>query len=272
MSERSIGSIFEEIGAEKLEDVSLEKIRLDRKELDDIIFDLLGLSTEDRLNVYRAILDLVSRRITKAKDIGVLVGPEIEHEKVGALSSKELEEVVTLLQLSKLGKLTEEQESALGHRAGAIVRDLAYQIIKLRHEPMDVKEVTPRILDIRDDVLILAGYYELIREVMGGKTTPQKVVRNLLEVWRKRPEGVERTILSLLSGDNRFLPIESGLFGLREWSPNELFQIYVQLVSKYRIMDPEKKEIFKGEAIGLLESCEVDFPDKEGLIQTLRRF
>ena len=272
LSKRSIGSIFEEIGAEKPEDVSLEKVRLDRKELDDVIFDILGLSNEDRLNVYRAILDLVSRRITKAEDIGVLVGPEIEYEPFGSLNPTEFEEVVTLLQLSKVGKLTEEQESILGHRAGAIVRDLAYQIIKLRHEPMDVKEVTPRILDIGDDVLILAGYYELIREVMGGKTTPQKVVRNLLDIWRKRPEGVERTISSLLSGDKRFLPIETGLFGLREWSPNELFQIYVQLVSKYRIMDPEKKELFKGEAIRLLDSCEVDFPDKEGLIQTLRRF
>lgn len=272
LSKRSMGSIFEEIGVDKPEDVSFDKIKSDRKELDNILFDVLDLSDEDRLEVYRAIIDLVQRRISKSENIGVLVGPPGESIQFWPLSSGELEEIVTLLQLSKIGKLTEEQESVLGHCAGTIVRDLAYQIIKLRHEPMDVKEIAPRILDVGNDVLILAGYYELIREVMGGKTTPQKVIRNLLEVWRKRPEGEERTVSSLLSGDNRFLSIESGLFGLREWSPTELFQIYVQLVSKYRITDPEKKDLFRGKAIGLLESCEVDFPDKEGLIQTLRRF
>jgi len=173
--------------------------------------------------------------------------------------------------LSKVGKLTEEQEITLGRRAGSVVRDLAYEVIRLRHEPMSVNEVAQRVLDIGDDVLSLAGYYEVISEVMGGKATPKQVVRDLLGIWRDQPEGIEKTISRLLSGDGRFLQIESGLFGLRDWSPNELFQIYVQLVSKYRITDYEKKETFKGEAIRLLESGEVDFPDKDGLIQTLRR-
>jgi len=209
--------------------------------------------------------------MTKAKDIGVLVGPEIEREKPWPLSSKELEEIVTLLQLSKVGKLTEEQESTLGRRAGTVVRDLAYETIRLRHEPMSVKEVAQRILDIEDDVLSLAGYYEVISKVMGRKTTPKQVIRDLLSIWRDQPEGIAKTVSRLLSGDGRFLQIESGLFGLKEWSPNELFQIYVQLVSKYRTTDYEKKETFKGEAVRLLESGEVEFPDKDGLIQTLRR-
>jgi type I restriction-modification system DNA methylase subunit len=270
---RQLLSIFKEIHVDTPTKVSSKNIMQDRIELDRIIMEeILGLTSKEILEVYKAIINIVKRRITKSEEIEVLVGSPEESIRGWPLSPKELEEVVTLLQLSKVGKLTEEQESILGHCAGTVVRDLAYQVIKLRHEPIDVKEITPKILNIGDDVLILAGYYELIREVMGGKTTPQKVVRNLLDVWRKRPEGVERTTLNLLSGDNRFLPIKSGLFGLREWPPNELFQIYVQLVSKYRIMDPEKKEFFKGEAIRLLESCEVDFPDKEGLVQTLREF
>jgi hypothetical protein len=271
MSARSIGSIFDEIGAEKPEDVSLEKVRVDRRALDGIIFNILGLSFEEQLDVYRALVDLVRRRITKAEEIGVLVGPEIKAEKPLPLSSKELEELVTLLQLSKVGRLTEEQESTLGRRAGMVVRDLAYEIVRLSHEPMSVNEVAQRILDVRDEVLSLAGYYEVISKVMGRKITPKQVVRDLLNIWRDQPEGIEKTVSRLLSGDNRFLQIESGLFGLKEWSPNELFQIYVQLVSKYRTTDYEKKETFKAEAIRLLESGEVNFPDKEGLIQTLRR-
>lgn len=271
---REQNSIFTELGLDQNKPLfeQVPEPLSDRRKIDDAIFDIIGLSQEQRLEVYSSVANLIRRRSSKSVDIGVLVGSEIEYETFGSLNPKELEEVVTLLQLSKVGKLTEEQGSILGRCAGTVVRDLAYQIIKLRHEPMDVKEVAPRILDIGDDVLILAGYYELIREVMGGKTTPQKVVRNLLEVWRKRPEGEEKTVSSLLSGDSRFLSIESGLFGLKEWSPTELFQIYVKLVGKYRIMDPEKKEFFRDEAIRLLESREVDFPDTEGLIQTLRRF
>jgi len=264
-------SAFDEVGAKTPSDVSLNEIKSVRRALDDVIFDILELSEEEKLEVYRAVVDLVRRRLAKAEEIGVLVGPEIKREKPWPLSSKELEELVTLLQLSKVGKLTEEQEITLGRRAGSVVRDLAYEMIRLRHEPMSVNEVAQKVLDIGDDVLSLAGYYEVISEVMGGKATPKQVVRDLLSIWRDQPEGVERTISKLLSSDGRFLQIEAGLFGLRDWSPNELFQIYAQLVSKYRITDYEKKETFKGEAIRLLESGEVDFPDKDGLIQTLRR-
>lgn len=264
-------SAFDEIGARESDNVSLDKVKSVRRALDDVVFDILELSEEERLEVYRAVIDLVRRRLAKAEEIGVLVGPGIEREKPWPLSSKELEKLVTLLQLSKVGRLTEEQESTLGRRAGMVVRDLAYEIIRLSHEPMSVNEVAQRILDIRDEVLSLAGYYEVISEVMGGKATPKQVIRDLLSIWRDQPEGIQKTVSRLLSSDGRFLQIESRLFGLREWSPNELFQIYVQLVSKYRTTDYEKKETFKGEAISLLESGEVDFPDKDGLIQTLRR-
>jgi len=264
-------SVFEEIGSREPSSVSLDKIKSARRTLDDVIFDILELSEEERLEVYKAVIDLVRRRLAKAEDIGVLVGPKIERVEPWPLSSKELEELVTLLQLSKVGSLTEEQESTLSRRAGKVVRDLAYEIIRLRHEPMSVNEVAQKILDIGDDILNLAGYYKVISEVMGRKTTPKQVIRDLLSIWRDQPEGIERTFSRLLSGDGRFLQIERSLFGLKEWSPNELFQIYVQLVSKYRTTNNEKKETFKSQAINLLESGEVDFPDKKGLIQTLRR-
>ncbi len=70
LSKRLIGSIFEEIGAEKPEDVSLDKVKPDRRELDKIIMgDILGLTREEQLEVYKAVVDLVRSRIEKAKSV-----------------------------------------------------------------------------------------------------------------------------------------------------------------------------------------------------------
>lgn len=59
---------------------------------------------------------------------------------------------------------------------------------------MSINEVAQNILDIGDDVLSLAGYYEVINEVMGGKTAP---IRDLLGIWRDQPEGLIQTIRRL---------------------------------------------------------------------------
>ena len=68
---RSIGSIFEEIGASSPEEVALEKVKPDRRELDKIIMgDVLGLTEEEQLEVYRAVVDLVKSRLEKAKSTG----------------------------------------------------------------------------------------------------------------------------------------------------------------------------------------------------------
>jgi len=70
ISMRPIGTIFEEIGANTPEEVSLEKIKPDRRELDKIVMcEILGLSEEEQLEVYRAVIDLVKTRIEKAKSI-----------------------------------------------------------------------------------------------------------------------------------------------------------------------------------------------------------
>lgn len=65
-----INSIFEDIQAYSPEQVSLDKIRTDRRELDKIIMgDILGLTDEEQLEVYRAVIDLVKSRIEKAKSV-----------------------------------------------------------------------------------------------------------------------------------------------------------------------------------------------------------
>jgi type I restriction-modification system DNA methylase subunit len=69
--ERSISSIFDELGANSPDEVSLNRVKSDRRELDKIIMgDILGLTEDDQLEVYRAVVDLVRSRIEKAKSFG----------------------------------------------------------------------------------------------------------------------------------------------------------------------------------------------------------
>jgi len=64
-------SLFSELGVNSPEEVSLEKVKPDRRELDKIIMgEILGLSDEEQLEVYRAVVDLVKSRIERAKSFG----------------------------------------------------------------------------------------------------------------------------------------------------------------------------------------------------------
>jgi hypothetical protein len=69
--EREILTIFQELGANSPEEVSFEKVKADRLELDKIVLrDILGLSETEHLEVYRAVVDLVKSRLEKAKSVG----------------------------------------------------------------------------------------------------------------------------------------------------------------------------------------------------------
>ena len=66
----SADSVFKEIAPSPAE-VSFEKVRPDRLELDKIVLrDMLGLSEKEHLEVYRAVVDLVKSRLEKAKSVG----------------------------------------------------------------------------------------------------------------------------------------------------------------------------------------------------------
>jgi len=70
VSSRAINSVFDELGARSQEEVSLEKVDPDRRELDKIIMgEILGLSEEEQLEVYRAVVDLVKSRIERARSV-----------------------------------------------------------------------------------------------------------------------------------------------------------------------------------------------------------
>jgi hypothetical protein len=83
-AKREILDYFEELGFQKCtqrncnhpehpyeyvkpEEVSFDRIMPDRRELDKIIFEVLGLTEEEQLEVYRAVLELVKNRLLKAK-------------------------------------------------------------------------------------------------------------------------------------------------------------------------------------------------------------
>jgi hypothetical protein len=70
LKERNVESIFEELGAASPSEVSLHKVKQDRRELDKIVMgEILGLTDEEQLEVYRAVVDLVKSRLEKAKSV-----------------------------------------------------------------------------------------------------------------------------------------------------------------------------------------------------------
>jgi type I restriction-modification system DNA methylase subunit len=84
LKQREIGTVFEEIGASSSEEVSLDKVKPDRRELDKIIMgEILGLTEEEQLEVYRAVIDLVKSRIERAKSVQ-------KRKKVGNIDIDEL--------------------------------------------------------------------------------------------------------------------------------------------------------------------------------------
>ncbi len=70
---REILDIFQESGIDPTSPIPIEEQEPqplpDRKELDDVIFDALGLDAEERKEVYRAVCRLVWNRVSKARSV-----------------------------------------------------------------------------------------------------------------------------------------------------------------------------------------------------------
>ena len=78
MAKREIKNIFEEVGLPtpnkdysniKPEDISLDRIFPDRREMDKIIFEAIGLTKGEQLAVYKAVVELVKNRLVKAGSV-----------------------------------------------------------------------------------------------------------------------------------------------------------------------------------------------------------
>jgi len=71
LSARSVEHSLKELGASSPDEVSLDRVKPDRRELDKIVMgEILGLSDEEQIEVYRAVVDLVKSRIEKANSFG----------------------------------------------------------------------------------------------------------------------------------------------------------------------------------------------------------
>jgi type I restriction-modification system DNA methylase subunit len=71
LSARPVEHTLKELGASSPDEVSLDKVKPDRRELDKIVMgEILGLTDDEQLEVYRAVVDLVKSRIEKAKSFG----------------------------------------------------------------------------------------------------------------------------------------------------------------------------------------------------------
>ena len=70
---RQINTIYEECGIDSESKTPIEEQEPnplpDRAELDKIVFDALGLTKDERREVYRAVCRLVWNRISKAKSL-----------------------------------------------------------------------------------------------------------------------------------------------------------------------------------------------------------
>lgn len=51
----------------------LKNLLPDHKALDDIVFDILGLTEDERNEVYWAVLELVKNRLEKARSVWVRI-------------------------------------------------------------------------------------------------------------------------------------------------------------------------------------------------------
>jgi methylase of polypeptide subunit release factors len=98
LSKREIKSIFEELGANSPEEVSLDKVKPDRRELDKIVMgEILGLTEEEQLEVYKSVIQLVKERIERAKSV------EKEKKKDRKINDESYaEKIISEIDISKL--------------------------------------------------------------------------------------------------------------------------------------------------------------------------
>ena len=71
LMKKKVLSIFTELGFDKTKPIREQEPKPlpDRKALDDIVFDALGLTEEERKEVYWAVAELVKARLDKARSV-----------------------------------------------------------------------------------------------------------------------------------------------------------------------------------------------------------
>jgi len=67
---KEIVSAFEKMKHRSVESVFEEVCKTDRRKLDDLVFEVLGLDANEREEVYKSLLSMVKRRLEKALSLG----------------------------------------------------------------------------------------------------------------------------------------------------------------------------------------------------------
>jgi type I restriction enzyme M protein len=228
LSSRPIEHVFKELGAPSPEEVSLDKVKSDRRELDKIVMrDILGLTEEEQLEVYRAVVDLVSSRIKKAKsverkkkvkggiDIDAFVKTVMERVGEKTLAKFYQEKILTHIPLytKKLPKPTSEIgfEAELGLKFEEEIHK--YRLFSGKEHIFCKSEPEARYLKVwvetgLEDVKIpkdedylakivpqLEKLLEKIKRTIGSYTDsilqPKLCQRILHQLWQKMTEGIE---------------------------------------------------------------------------------
>ncbi len=111
---RPIVSIFEELGAKNVNDVTLKSIKRDLRELDTFIMgEVLNLSEAEQIEVYRAIIDLVNTRINKSASV------KLKKKKPGGIDTEQLaKNVLAALGGDTLASFVRDKLSGRDHLTG----------------------------------------------------------------------------------------------------------------------------------------------------------
>ena len=67
LKSQKIEDVFKELGCNEPTSFNVKDVRKERRNIDKIVFDLLGFSESEQIDVYTAVIRLVSERVSKAK-------------------------------------------------------------------------------------------------------------------------------------------------------------------------------------------------------------
>lgn len=66
--DEEVGTVFEELGSYNPDDFSLDSVKIEREKLDQIFFDVLNFDEEQKLRLYKTIVEMVRDRLMRQPD------------------------------------------------------------------------------------------------------------------------------------------------------------------------------------------------------------
>lgn len=189
---REILTVFEEIGASSPDEVSLNKVKPDRRELDKIVMgEILGLTEGEQLEVYRAVVKLVKDRIERARSVE-------KRKKIRGADPEALAEgILREIDTSKLKKFPDDYLGDNEYEVKRVPEGVPKEIVfdlKSRHYALNIDEkkvgfptkeeaeyIMYAILNGVTSVKIPKNK-KLIKDIVGEYRTTYKKVQNEINI------------------------------------------------------------------------------------------